>query len=151
MRMQTGFTAKRCISISRKNETESNVNSFDSVFFVVVLLAVVFRIHIFHVGFFQATGIDRFHDRIPSVTPAHQVDLLAATTAKRREGGVGICCRRNRFPTNRAIWQTNHIYSDAFFVDSLLGAEPESLFGAESPPDEAFLSASAAFLYESLR
>ena len=42
-------------------------------------------------------------------------------------------------------------YSLDFLLESLFGAEPESDFAPESPPEPGGLSAAAAFLYESLR
>ena len=56
---------------------------------------------------------------------------------------------------NESRWRVVDLrkdYSAEFFLGgSTLGVAADSAFGAASLPDDAFLSASAAFLYESLR
>ena len=111
-------------------------------------------------------GPQRFDDRIFPVGPAKEIDFPAALAAKRSLPARKIGRWRNRLATDRTRLRTNHRtsrnqvfitnnQSEGFAFDSLF--VPESLLAVESdfPPESLFvagaLSASDAFLYESLR
>lgn len=112
------------------------------------------------VFFEQAFGSQRFDDRILTLTPAQEIDLPAAGAAEWKRARPVRDRPAHGFSADRAFELADHAggaiaeYQSFFdgFESPVLDFDSDFFAEPLSPPPElVFVSASAAFLYESLR